>query len=152
MKTKNGKFWMLDEFIDEHAKKLTPYEQIVYVALCRHANSYGETFVGARRMADELNINKNTVSKSIKKLEAYSLVIRLKGGAGKLSTLKITSVSFKDTQLSRPVIHKEDVKEEKKEALPARRERTPEEQTRIDQRLSEIKSILIEKFIIKPKL
>ena len=75
---------MPDDFIDRIAKTLTPYEQIVYMALCRHVNGNGETFVGARRISDELNINKNTVSKSIKHLIAYNLVIQLSGGKRKL--------------------------------------------------------------------
>jgi len=149
MKTKNGKFWMPDDFIDRLAKTLTPYEQMVYVALCRHANSKGETFVGARRISDELNINKNTVSKSIRRLKAYGLVIQLSGGEGKLSTLKIPSVSFKDTQLSCPVIHKEDIKEEKKEALSTQRERTLEQQERIEQELDKLRKSLANRFALK---
>lgn len=140
MKTKNGKFWMTDDFIDRLAKTLTPYEQIVYVALCRHANSKGETFVGSRRISDELNINKNTVIKSIKHLKAYGLVIQLSGGAGKLTTLKIPSVPFQDTQLSCSVRHKEDIKEENKEAIFAQPKRTPEEQERVDKELDKIRT------------
>ncbi|MDD3434884.1 MAG: helix-turn-helix domain-containing protein [Patescibacteria group bacterium] len=149
MKIKSGKFWMPDDFIDRIAKTLTPYEQTVYMVLCRHANSKGETFVGARRISDELNINKNTVSKSIKHLIAYGLVIQLSGGKGKLTTLKIPNVPFQDTQLSRPVIHKEDVKEENKEALFIKRERTPEEQEHMEQTLLNMRDSLVNKFNIK---
>jgi biotin operon repressor len=149
MKTKNGKFWVPDDFIDQIAKTLTPYEQIVYVALCRHANSKGETFVSTRRISEKLNINKNTVSKSIKSLKAYGHVIQLSGGKGKLSTLKIPSVSFQDTQLSHLVIHKEVIKEENKEAVFAQRKRTPEEQEHMDKTLLKMKASLVNKFDIK---
>ncbi len=151
MKTKNGKFWMTDDFIDRLAKTLTPYEQIVYVALCRHANSKGETFVGSRRISDELNINKNTVIKSIKHLKAYGLVIQLSGGAGKLTTLKIPSVLFQDTQLSCSVRHKEDIKEENKEAVFAKRERTPEEQEKMNRTLDEMRKSLTNKLALNNK-
>ncbi|MFA4942986.1 MAG: helix-turn-helix domain-containing protein [Patescibacteria group bacterium] len=151
MKTKNGKFWILDCFIDQLAKGFKLHEQMVYVALCRHANSKGETYVGTRTIATKLGINKNTVSKSIKHLKAYGLVIQLSGGAGKLSTLKIPSVSFEDTQLSRPVIHKEDVKEEKKEALFAKQKRTPEEQERMNQTLDNMRKALANRFTLNNK-
>lgn len=139
---------MLNEFIDEHAKKLTPYDQAVYMALCRHVNGDGETFVSARTIAIKMGINKNTVSNSIKHLKVYGLTIQLKGGERKKSTLKIVNVSFKDTQLSCSVIHKEDIKEEKKEALSAQRERTPEEQERINQALNDIRKSLASKLTL----
>lgn len=142
---------MLNEFIDEHAKKLTPYDQAVYMALCRHVNGNGETFVSARTIAIKMGINKNTVSNSIKHLKLYNLVIQLKGGERKKSTLKIVNVSFKDSQLSCPVIHKEEIKEEKKEALFAQQKRTPEEQERINQRLEEMRNSLINKLALNKK-
>lgn len=151
MKTKNGKFWMPDDFIDRLAKTLTPYEQIVYMALCRHANSKGETFVGSRRISNELNINKNTVIKSIKNLRVYGLVIQLSGGAGKLTTLKIPSVLFQDIQPSCSVRHKEDVKEENKEAIFAKRERTPEEQEKMNHTLDEMRKSLANKLALNNK-
>jgi hypothetical protein len=114
-KNEKGDFWIKDAFIREYAKNLSPYAQIVYVALCCHANSEHITFIGCRRIGKLLNINKNTVSKKIKELEVYGYVIRLDKKIGQPSHIKINTVPNEQSKPSQQGIHKECIKEYIKE-------------------------------------
>lgn len=89
---------------------------MIYIALCCHANKEGETFIGYRKISVLLHIDKGTVTRAIKRLIAYGLVIRLKEHEpGRQSVLKVYSVRDGDIQPSAPRIHKEGFKEEIKE-------------------------------------
>ena len=115
MKKPRGKFWMYDNFVREHAKYLSVYSQSVYMALACHCDARGETFIGYRRIAESLGIDKNTVNKSVNELIAYGHVIRLDKKIGRASYLKLTSVLNENTQPSYHVGHKEVIKEVIKE-------------------------------------
>lgn len=106
-----GRFWLNDDFIEIEAKKLSIYEQMVYVALTRFANKQGETFVGVRRLASCLNINKDTVAKAIKGLVASGLVGHYKVGKHRVSGLKLSSVRNEPVLVSDTVGPKEEFKE-----------------------------------------
>jgi DNA-binding MarR family transcriptional regulator len=106
-----GKFWMYDRFIRIYAKDLSVYDHSVYMSICSHANALGETFIGCRRMCQELGIDKNTVIKSINRLEASGFVRRLRQKNGRVSILKLLTARFENVQPSCSAGHKEDIKE-----------------------------------------
>lgn len=111
-----GHFWIHDDFVRQHAKHLTPYDHSIYMALSSHVNKAGETFIGCRKIAEELGVNKNTVARSIENLIAYGLVIRLQEIInGRASTLKLIDVLFQQNKAYDQTIHKEFLKEEIKE-------------------------------------
>jgi DNA-binding MarR family transcriptional regulator len=110
-----GRFWIDDDFIRIKAKNLSIYAIAIYTALCSYVNGKGNTFVGQRRLAQDLNISKNTVTKAIKELEASHLVGRSKGLNGQASQITLTTVPNQIIQPSHPAGHKEVFKEYIKE-------------------------------------
>lgn len=112
---RSGRFWMRDDFVDKYARNLSPYVQVVFVALSRHAGPDFTTFVGCRTLQDELGIDKNTVSKSIKKLMAYGLVRRVGKKSSGAYILKIILVPFEGGMVYDRIIHKDSIKEYIKE-------------------------------------
>lgn len=112
-----GRFWIDDDFIDAKAKYLSIYAQMVFIALTRYANKDGETFVGVRKIAGVLGINKDTVSKSIQELVVSGLIGHCKTGEHRVSGLKLSSVRPDQFPVSDRVgpkeVFKEDIKEEK---------------------------------------
>lgn len=111
MNQNKGIFWMRNDFVRIYAKDLSVYAQTIYMALCCHANKNKLTFIGYRKIAQLLNINKNTVNNHIRELIAYGLVIRLDEKNGRASYLKINSVPFENSLPSNTVIHKENNKD-----------------------------------------
>ena len=112
-----GKFWITDKFLREDAKKLSIHAQMVYIALCCHANKDGITFIGCRKVASCLGINKDTVWKKIKELEVYGHVRRLDKVNGKPSHIKILSVRPNTHKPSDHLRPKEEIKEDIKEDI-----------------------------------
>lgn len=110
-----GRFWINDNFIRLYAKNLTAYEQMVYVALCSYANKDAVTFVGCRKISENLRYSKNTVNKAIKKLEASHWIRRLDRNIGRPSHIKIYAVPNDAIQPSHQMGHKEYPKESFKE-------------------------------------
>lgn len=110
-----GKFWVQDDFIRKYAKGLSVYAQVVFVNLACHVDKNGETFVGYRKIAEELGINKNTVTRAIKELKGYGLVRHLGHKRGKVSRIKINPVPLESDQVSQIVGHKEEFEEVFKE-------------------------------------
>ncbi|MEI8360785.1 MAG: helix-turn-helix domain-containing protein [bacterium] len=112
------RFWIPDAFVRKLARDLNTSDHSVFMALSSHANRNGETFVGYRKIAEEMGLNKDTVVKSIKRLKAYGLVVRLdKKINGQVSFLKLITVLFEQGQPSEPVVHKEVIKENFKETV-----------------------------------
>lgn len=105
------RFWVRDSFVREYAKHLSVYGQMTYITLCCFANKEGITFVGCRKIAELLNINKDTANKSINILEASHLIRRLDKNKGKPSHIKILSVPTQSTLPSPSFGHKEYNKE-----------------------------------------
>ena len=108
---RKGYFWIANKFIDIYAKDLSIYAQIIYLCMCRYAgkkeNSNNETFVGCRRIGNDLKINKNTVSDHRKELEAYGLIRRLKNKNGKATHYRVYTDPYDVTKPYDPAIHKE---------------------------------------------
>lgn len=92
------RFWLPRKLIDEYARNLTVYELAVYVALARHANFDGTTFVGCRKIGEELGINKDTVSNAIRKLTASGMVGHYKRGRHGVYCLTVDSVRREQSQ------------------------------------------------------
>lgn len=111
------RFWIGDYFIDVQAKQLSIYAQMVFIALSRYANKDGETFVGVRKIAGVLGINKDTVSKAVKELVVSGLVGHCKTGKHRVSGLRLSSVRPEQFPVSDRVgpkeVFKEGIKEEK---------------------------------------
>lgn len=112
-----GHFWVPDRFNDECAKHLTLKAQVVYSSLCRRANSDHVTFVGYRRIAMDLGINKDTVMAAIKELEVSGLIRRLPRPLGQASRIFVVPVQDWPAQVSGLVGQKEVFKEDSKEAV-----------------------------------
>ena len=111
-----GKFWIPDAFIRIYAKELSCRAQIVYVALACYANGQGVTFVGCRRLAQDLSMSKNTVNKAIRELKASQMVGQLgENGRGKVSHLLIHTVPGRFIPPSQLRGHKEEFQEASKE-------------------------------------
>ena len=114
---------MKNKFIDEYARNLSVYDQAVFVALSRHAGGPDyTTFVGCRKIAEELNINKNTVAKSIKNLIAYNLLRRAGKKKSGAYILKIIPVPFEGGNVYDRAIHKDNNKEYIKEGEKRKKE------------------------------
>jgi len=90
---------------------------MVFITLTRYANKDGETFVGVRKIAGVLGINKDTVSKSIQELVVSGHVGHCKTGKHRVSGLRLSSVRPEQFPVSDRVgpkeVFKEDIKEEK---------------------------------------
>ena len=103
-----GKFWILNRFVRTYARKLPLPAQMVYVALCCYAgtgnnpNKEYRTFVGCRRIADDLNINKDTVAAHIKTLEASGFIRRLVRDNGKATEYIIYTDPINDKNNEKP--------------------------------------------------
>lgn len=107
-----GKFWIDDNFIRFKAQNLSLKSIAVYTALSSYANGEGKTFVGHRRIASILGINKDSVTSAMKELEASDLVRRFKGINGQASETVIQTVRIDAVQPSEIVRHKEVFKED----------------------------------------
>ncbi len=101
------KFWLNDAFVDKYARDLSVYEQVIYIALCRHCNKNNTTFVGCRLIATKLSIDKNTVSKMIRSLVKKGWVEKKEKRRNGSYLLKIYSVSPRYTRPSEEDIPKE---------------------------------------------
>src|SRR4051812_33680232 len=87
-----GRFWLDDDFIRVKAKDLSLKSIAVYTALSSYANREGKTFIGHRRLAQDLGLNKDSVTRAMKELEASDLVRRLRGVNGQASETIVQSV------------------------------------------------------------
>lgn len=120
--TTKKRFWMPRRFVDDYAAKITPYTQVVYMSLCRHADKAGFSFWGCRRIATQLGMNKDTVAHSINTLIASGLVRRHYSDEHKMSGLLVIDVQYETLQVSGPVGPKEVSKQVyKQESLQSRR-------------------------------
>lgn len=126
-----GRFWIDDDFIDVKAKDLSIYAQMVFIALSRHTNKNGETFVGYRKIASLLNISKTTVQKAVEELEAYHLVVRFTDKNGRPSHLRVGTVPSHSPPPYHSVVRKEGIKEIIKEEDFSSRKRAEEIKTQL---------------------
>lgn len=121
------RFWIRKEFMEHHAKNIKTSDQAVYMALSFHVNKQRRTFVGYRRIADLLDMNKDTVMRCVKRLIAYGLVRRLdKQKNGEPSKLELTTVLFDNLNPSDSFRPKELKKELLKEDKRFRKNNEPE--------------------------
>ena len=126
VKKHDGRFWIKDSFVRKYARNLSGSAQRVFMGLCCHAGPDAITFIGCRRLGRRLGMNKNTVNKAMKELEAYGYLRRLDKELGKPSHIKIYTVPIKDNEPSQQVGHKEVIKEDNKEAIKNFKKNYPE--------------------------
>jgi hypothetical protein len=110
-----GRFWMDDDVVRVHAKNLELSDLAVYAVLCCFANDKGETYIGVRKIASLLGINKETVVNALRRLVVYGLTVRFPRKKGQVYGLQIKSVRINPTQVSGSAVHKEVFKEYIKE-------------------------------------
>lgn len=82
-----------------------------------NADRSGMTFVGYRKLGEELGISKNTVQKAISELEASHHVGRYHSENGRPSHLRVCTVPNQGARPSHGVGPKEDSKEDFKEGV-----------------------------------
>jgi len=110
-----GRFWMDDDFIRVKARHLSLKAIVVFMALSSHANGKGSTFIGHRKLGEELGLNKDSVTRAMRELEASDLVRRLRGKNGLPSETVVPTVRNDTLRPSDSVRHKEVIKEDIKE-------------------------------------
>ena len=69
-----------NEFIDEYAKYLGIYAVGVYHSLCRHSNKEKKCFPSIKKIKEELAIGKNSTIESIKRLEFFNIIEKIRIG------------------------------------------------------------------------
>ena len=112
---------MDDDFIRIHANQLSLKSIAVYTALNSYSNKEGKTFVGHRRIGSVLGINKDSVTRAMRELEASDLVRRSKGKNGQPSETTILPVRIDAVIPSETVRPKEVFKESiKEENIPVK--------------------------------
>lgn len=74
------KFVMDDKFLNGYARFLGVYAVGVYLSLCRHANKQQKTWPSNRKMAQKLSISKNKIIESIKYLEFWKIIKKVRVG------------------------------------------------------------------------
>jgi DNA-binding transcriptional regulator GbsR (MarR family) len=79
---KQGWYFTDNDFIDKgYSRILGANAFAVYNGLCRHAdNKTQKTFIGIKALAEELGISRMTVMDSIRALEIFSIVKRIRVG------------------------------------------------------------------------
>jgi DNA-binding transcriptional MocR family regulator len=114
-----GKFWMSDDFVRIHARKLSPSAIAVFMVLACHCNKDHKTTIGIRRMADTLCLSKTTVVKALKELKVYQLLVQRTHG---VYQIRMPGVPFYDIEVYQRLEHKEVFKEgiKEKEILTSR--------------------------------
>lgn len=116
-----GKFWMSDDFVRVHARKLSTSAVAVYMVLSCHCNRHNQTTIGVRRVAEILGVSKTTVVKAMKELKVYQfLVQRTKG----VYQIRVPGVPVQSTEVYQDVVHKEEFKEVYKEGFKSLREQS----------------------------
>jgi len=69
-----------DQFLNGYAKFLGVYAVGVYVSLCRHADKKQKCFPSIKRIAEELDIGRNSVIESLKRLDFWNIVRKEREG------------------------------------------------------------------------
>jgi len=69
------KFQIDDIYLNGYAKICGIYATGVYMSLCRHANNKQFSFPSINKIAEELNISRDSVIRAIRKLEKHLIVI-----------------------------------------------------------------------------
>lgn len=147
-----GHFYISNKIMDDgYLKKMSGNDLKVLIAIARHYNKYGKCFPSIRRMTEYLNLHHETIGNCLKNLKKMGFIeiLEIKERC-KLRYIFSNSARF---LFSKPnnVVEKSDSKElkdinkEKELNNLTHKERTPEEQERINQNLAEIRRSLANK-------
>lgn len=99
------KFVIDDKFLNGYAKFVGIYAVGIYSSLCRHANKKQKCWPSINKIAEELDIGKNSIIEGIKRLEFWQIIKKHRIGkmatnryslADKKRWLSISEVSLKD--------------------------------------------------------
>ncbi len=71
---KKSKFVVDDEFLNGYARFLDIYTVGVYNSLCRHVDKNQKCFPSIKKIGEKLNISKNKIIESIKKLVFWNII------------------------------------------------------------------------------
>lgn len=75
------KYFQVDDvYIDGYAKHCGIYATGVYISLCRHANKEQSCWPSHDKVAEELNISRSQVKRSLKILEKYNIIKKIRIG------------------------------------------------------------------------
>ena len=67
-------FQMDDEYLNGYARLCGPWASLVYISLCRHANTEQKAWPKVDLLTEELAISKPTVLKGLEKLEEWGII------------------------------------------------------------------------------
>ena len=71
-----GHFTMVnDVFIDSYARHVGVYVGMVYLVMCRHANTSRDCWPSGGLISDKLGISQSSVNRAIGVLESYKIII-----------------------------------------------------------------------------
>jgi hypothetical protein len=68
------KFQIDDEYLNGYARHCGPMATLVYLSLCRHANSSQQCFPSKKLISEELNIGECSVYNGLKALEEWNII------------------------------------------------------------------------------
>jgi len=86
-------FYMMDdEYLNGYARLCGISATGVYMSLCRHANKEQQCWPQIDLVAKELAISSKTVTRAIKKLEQWGIVITERGGNDPITKRKVVNV------------------------------------------------------------
>ena len=75
-----GWYWSNNEFLNGYVKFVGVYANGVYNSLCRHANKKQKSWPSIEMICEELGIGKNSVIESIKRLEFWQIITKIRVG------------------------------------------------------------------------
>ena len=68
------KFQIDDAYLNGYARHCGPMATLVYLSLCRHANSEQQCFPSKKLIGEELNIGERSVYNGLKTLEEWNII------------------------------------------------------------------------------
>lgn len=68
------KFQIDDEYLNGYARHCGPMATLVYLSLCRHANSSQQCFPSKKLISEELNIGERSVYNGLRTLEEWNII------------------------------------------------------------------------------
>jgi len=74
------RFFVDDKFLNGYARFIGIYTVGVYNSLCRHTNKQQKCWPSIKKIAQELDIGRNSVIEAIKKLEFWRIVVKKRVG------------------------------------------------------------------------
>lgn len=142
-----GKFWIENELVDKYLSILSGNEFKTLLAITRHYNKNGTCYPSIRRLAVLIDLDPDTVAKSLRALELHGffqqLEIRERCKLRYVFSKTAAKLLVEPNKLPEKPRSKEVFKEVLKEERLESTERTPEEQERIRQSLESLRARVV---------